>query len=415
VKLRSHQIRSLDALRNAYKGTLYIPTGGGKSLVIFLDMICRMSQSVSPMVTVIVAPRILLASQLCSEFDEVNTVDSVKYLHVHTGETHFTKTTNSDKINSEFRLCQENNQHLIIFTTYNSLHRIVESGIDIDVVYFDEAHNSVKKNFFTSTAIMSFMSDKSFFFTATPKYHTNPLANGMNNHMVYGENLITVSAPELIQNGSILPAEISAFEIDDVRRKDTAAKTDCETILNIVDNLPDESSSKVLVAAPNTKILWNMLSGSAIIQELQNRGYEILHITSKHGAYVNRKKVSREVFFDTLTTYGRNKQKRFILFHYSILSEGINVPGLTHCVLLRNLNVIEMAQTIGRVIRLDRDDASDIASGKIPAGALHMYRKSAGFVTVPVYQNSGKDTINRLKNVFRTIFVDGDPVHSYSR
>jgi hypothetical protein len=80
---------------------------------------------------------------------------------------------------------------------------------------------------------------------------------------------------------------------------------------------------------------------------------------------------------------------------------------LTHTILLRNLPVIEMAQTIGRVIRLDRDDATDIASGKIPAGQLQFYRKRTGFVTVPVFTNYGKQTEKRLQRVIDAIFVKG--------
>lgn len=416
MQLRSQQTRALDAMLNAVKGTIYFPTGGGKSLVIFRDIIRRALTAQEGITVVVVAPRILLATQLCDEFvEENNNQVNFHYLHVHTGETKYTRTTNSNLIQLFNNTARTAGESCIIFTTYHSLHRVIESGIDVDVTYFDEAHNSVTRNFFTSTAIMSEVSDKSFYFTATPKYHKNPYANGMNNRMVYGDNLITVSATELIDNGSILPAEISAFEVDSRRLRDTAAETDRDTLLNVIDNLSEDSASKVLVAAPNTKVLWNMLSGSDIIDQLRDRGYEILHITSKHGAYINKKKVNREVFFETLTTYGKDDAKKFILFHYSILSEGINVPGLTHCILLRNLNVIEMAQTIGRVIRLNREDSADIISGKIPAGAVGLYRKSAGHITVPVYQNSGKDTITRLKNVCRTIFVDGNPVHSYAR
>jgi len=66
-----------------------------------------------------------------------------------------------------------------------------------------------------------------------------------------------------------------------------------------------------------------------------------------------------------------------------------------------------MAQTIGRVIRLDKRDAADIAEGKIPAGKLDFYRKRTGFVTVPVFTNYGKATEKRLQRVVDAIFVKG--------
>jgi len=138
----------------------------------------------------------------------------------------------------------------------------------------------------------------------------------------------------------------------------------------------------------------------------------VLHITAKHGAYVNKTKVNREVFFDTLTAWGKDANRKFVVFHYSILSEGMNVPGLTHCVLLRNLNIIEMAQTIGRVIRMNVNDAQDIADGKLTAGDVGNYRKPFGYVTVPVYGNYGAQTQRRLQAVVDCIFVKGVPATS---
>ena len=57
---------------------------------------------------------------------------------------------------------------------------------------------------------------------------------------------------------------------------------------------------------------------------------------------------------NTLSDWGKDDNKKFVVMHYSILSEGINVHGLTHCILLRNLNIVAMAQTIGRVIRMHK-------------------------------------------------------------
>jgi hypothetical protein len=71
-----------------------------------------------------------------------------------------------------------------------------------------------------------------------------------------------------------------------------------------------------------------------------------------------------------------------------------------------------MAQTIGRVIRMNREDTADIANGKIAAGDVAMYRKSTGYVTVPVFKNYGAPTIKRLQAIVNTVFVDGMPATS---
>jgi hypothetical protein len=155
-----------------------------------------------------------------------------------------------------------------------------------------------------------------------------------------------------------------------------------------------------------------MLFKTDIMHQLRERGYDVLHITSKYGAYVNKTKVNRQEFFNTFDAWGKDPNKKFIIFHYSILSEGINVHGLTHTVMLRQLDVIEMAQTIGRVIRMNREDTADIANGKIAAGDVAMYRKSTGYVTVPVFKNYGAPTIKRLQAIVNTVFVDGMPATS---
>jgi hypothetical protein len=199
-------------------------------------------------------------------------------------------------------------------------------------------------------------------------------------------------------------------EVDFERQKGlSAASDDAQTLLDIIDDLDEHTGSKVLVAAPNSKVLWEAISKTALLDNLAERGYDVLHITSKYGAYVNRKKVNREQFFDTFNAWGKDPDRKFVIFHYSILSEGINVHGLTHTVLMRNLNVVEMAQTIGRVIRLNHEDAQDIATGKIPAGQFNLYRKPTGFVTVPVFKNYGKKTQARLDDLIQTIFVEGLP------
>jgi superfamily II DNA or RNA helicase len=408
MQFRFFQQRIFDKMLTFDNGRVLVPTGGGKTYIMIRHSIVMFEKGVKTIL--VVAPRILLANQLCSEFTEH--ITNAEIMHVHSGETHYFSSTNPDRISDwvDDRI----DSPKLIFTTYNSLGKIVASGIDIDVMYCDEAHNSTRKDFFKSVAAASMIADKKYFFTATPKNNKNPNGPGMNNIMVYGPVIEKVPAQELVESGCILPPTVIAHETDAVRNKDTAAIVDSQTVINILDTLDESHASKVLVAAPSTKILWNMLSQSDVIKEMEDRGYEILHITSKHGAYVNRTKVNREVFFDTLQTWGKDPSKKFVLFHYSILSEGINVPGLTHCILLRNLPMIEMAQTIGRVIRLHHEDAKDIASGKIPAGACQMYRKSTGFVTVPVHQNHGKAIAQRLQRVVDAIFIKGQAVEQYS-
>ena len=393
-------------------GQIIIPTGGGKTFIMIADCDRIVSQTEGNYKTfVIVAPRILLANQLSSEFE--STVKNVKILHVHSGETHHFSTTNSHELS-----VYHNNTigHKLIFTTYHSLHRVLDSDINIDRMYFDEAHNGTGKNFFQQIKRVAASGISRYFFTATPRVARSKnnvsAERGMNNAQVYGNVLEQTEAWELINSGTILPPKVIPFPTDRERTKQNAHEVDSDNLKDILNSL-DEKNPKVIVSAPTTRILWNMLTHTDIRSWLYSEQYNIMHITSKHGAIINGKKVGREEFFETLTKWGKDNNKKFIIFHYSILSEGINVPGLTHSVMLRNLPTIEMAQTIGRVIRVHNDDRKLMEEGKIPAGKYQLYTKSFGQICVPIAGKYGERIAKRLQSVVSYIFIEGIPPKSY--
>jgi len=402
--LRPHQNRASSAMETHDKGQVVMTTGGGKTLAMIADAIKKFTDSV-PQTIVVVAPRIMLAEQLSAEFLEHITNASV--MHVHSGETHHFSTTNPSKI---FAWNYHINGHKLIFTTYHSLIQIQRSGIDVDTIYFDEAHNSVQRHFFESTKYFSNHAKRCYFFTATPKHSSVASKPGMNDGSVYGQVICQVSAPELVEGGYILPPQVQVHSMNVHRDKEFAAERDCMTLLDTI--LNEDNMEKVLVAAPNTKVLMRMLAETEFMTEVQSHGYDVLWITAKYGAFINNRKVGREVFFDTLTEWGKDSEKKFIILHYSILSEGINCPGLTSCVLMRNMDYIAMAQTIGRVIRLHTDDARRLSEGTLVPGQLENYHKAYGFVHVPVYNNTGIATAKKMQEVVNTIFVQGEPAVS---
>ena len=185
------------------------------------------------------------------------------------------------------------------------------------------------------------------------------------------------------------------------------------TVESFIKSINNYDGAKVLVSVPSSKILNKMLGQTKLLSQLKELGFDVLHITSKFGAYVNQTKVNRTTFFNTLKEWGCQTARKFIIFHYSILSEGINVSGLSHTLLLRNLNIVEMAQTIGRVIRLHKEDAESINQGTIPAGVLSLYRKSSGNCVIPTHKNYGTKTVNRIQRVVNDIFTEGHHTTAY--
>ena len=406
LTLLPYQQRALKAVQNSIKGSVYIPTGGGKTVVMMEDARQRILNALEPMTFVVVAPRILLANQLCSEFEAYLKDQNVAYMHCHTGETHHHSSTNPIEIAEYNDTAIGSGKHQFIFTTYNSIGRVNESDIEIDVVYFDEAHHCVKPSNFVGIAHTSSVADNAYFFTATPKFNNS--TESMNNTDVYGSNIISIPAQELIDAGSIIPPKVVPYEAQTIRTKENAAFVDAENIVGILSEISDCDAPKVLVAAPSTKVIWAMFTESDLLQQLNDMGYTIMHITSKHGAYIDKQKVSREVFFEKMNEFGADPEKKFIVFHYSILSEGMNVQGLTDCIMLRNLPLIEMAQTVGRVIRMHGDDRKAIADGKMKAGEFAFYKKPFGTITIPVNNNYGDKIAKQLQNVVDTIFVKGE-------
>ena len=406
MKLYPYQQRTLDAIKSQIKGTCYLPTGAGKTVVMMEDARQRILNALEPMTFVVVAPRILLANQLCSEFEAYLKDQNVAYMHVHSGETHHQSSTRPADIAEYNDTAIGSGKHQFIFTTYNSIGRVSESDIEIDVVYFDEAHHCVKPSNFVGIAHTSSVADNAYFFTATPKFNNS--TESMNNTDVYGNNIISIPAQELIDAGSIIPPKVVPYEAQTIRTKENAAFVDAENVVGILSEISDCDAPKVLVAAPSTKVIWAMFTESDLLQQLNDMGYTIMHITSKHGAYIDKQKVSREVFFEKMSEFGADPEKKFIVFHYSILSEGINVQGLTHCIMLRNLPLIEMAQTVGRVIRMHGDDRKAIADGKMKAGEFAFYKKPFGTITIPVNNNYGDKIAKQLQNVVDTIFVKGE-------
>ncbi len=389
ITLRPHQQRALDALQTNAIGQILVPTGGGKTLIGIQDAARRFSVNV-PRTIVVVAPRLLLANQLSNEYLEHKT--NANFIHVHSGDTPHFSTTNPKEIALAVDMCAAVGQHTIIFTTYNSLNKVQESGIAVDTIYFDEAHNSVKRNFFPATEYFSRHADRAYFFTATRKTSLTINKPGMNDREVYGDIICKISAPELVDGGYIVAPKVKVIQMDKVDRKSITPHLESNNILSTIDEL---SLNKVLVCAKTTKQLTTIFQ-TDFAQQLADRGYSYLYITSKTGPIVDGVKVTRDKFFEILNTWGKDVNKKFVVLHRSILSEGISINQLEGVIFMRNMDSIEMTQSIGRVLRTFPE-------------------KTYGMVCVPVYSNVGVSTAKALQKVVDIVFEKGELYDSVVR
>jgi len=396
IQLRPHQARIVDTMKRQDKGQIIVPTGGGKTLCMIKDAesqfnSCKwdlLNRDCDRKTIVIVAPRILLTQQLCNDFVEtinVNPMLQYKTLHVHSGYTIHDSTTNALAIS---KWCDDNYRYnKLIFTTYHSLIRVMQSKIDIDTIYFDEAHNACQKQFAAGVVFYGAYSPRCYFFTATPKHSANKYKLGMNNENIFGEVIVNIPAPELVRNNYILPPKVAVTKLS-TRESKIDYDADSELILSHLDK---HNVKKLLVCARTTRQIMGLISTTKLCAFLNARGYSWLSITSKNGAFIDGKRVHRETFFKTLNKWGKDDDKKFIVIHHSILSEGINVSGLEAALFLRNMNYITISQTIGRVIR----------TGNVS--------KTYGLICVPVYDKVGISTAKKVSTVVDTIFHKGEP------
>ena len=260
--------------------------------------------------------------------------------------------------------------------------------------YYDEAHNSVQRNFVEAVDYFSIYADRCFYFTATPKHSLTPMRVGMNDSDIFGEVLYNVPAPKLVEEGHILPPKVKVYKTDILQKDEITYDVECNQIL---DNIDDHNTKKILVCAKSTKQISGLVRYPKFVIELKNRGYDCMYITAKTGAVINGYKVSREEFFTTMREWGVTPDKKFVVLHHSILSEGINVKGLEAVLFLRSMDYIGISQTIGRVIRKGCEN------------------KKYGLVCVPVYSKVGISTARKVQAVVDTVFERGEPAISTIR
>jgi superfamily II DNA or RNA helicase len=402
LQLRPQQQEVFSLMREHSKMLTVAPTSAGKSIMMIADAKHRFTEGESNKTLLVVAPKILLAQQLSEEFEKF--IPNATFMHVHSGDTNHFRTTDFLELAYWHEKTDGNK---LIFSTYHSLDKIVKAELDIDTVYLDECHNAVNRRFYDDVESISKTAKNFYSMTATPKFSQVASKPGNNNTEVFGSKIHNVKAPELLQNGSILPPQTHTIEVAGSRNKENAAERDfftlCDTILN------EDDMNKVLVVAPNTKVMMNMLSKTSFMVEMNENGYDVMHITSKYGAFVNDRKVSRSEFLDVLASYGADPDRKFVVLHIGILTEGISVPGIQSCIFLRQQNFISTVQSIGRCIRVHPEDTARMKSGELIAGDFNNYIKPFGKVVIPVYNNKvGIATARRVQNVVDEVFVKGN-------
>lgn len=393
TQLRPHQaeahqntIVAIEAGNGTAVGRIVMPTGAGKTFVQAAALNYQLTHNSPNRLHLVLAPRIMLCNQLISEYRKFNGGSAYRVMAFHSG--HWadddekawkeTSTTVVADIKNAYEAAKMCNQDLVVFSTYHSCNRLVNYAFD--TIIADESQYCVTENF--NDAVRSLSGRVKLFYTATERFTCSDSGRGLNNKKVYGERLYYISPAELIQKGIIVQPRLHVMY---GKTKDEASSVVSEIIEMAVeqDKLTnvDLGFSKILFALKGTDDV-RAVEHNLLKIHMHLPSHDIFTITSKNGAQINGVKVGRQQFMEELKT-----RKNCLIFHYDILSEGIDVDGITGVCLMRNMQLAKMLQTIGRAVRVYK-----------PAPEL----KKRAWISVAVL-NGDEDDKERVKRVVKAI------------
>ena len=408
ITLNPHQQDAYDSVVAAIKsgngtakGRVVIPTGGGKT---FVEAACLDYQRISNGKThihLVLAPRIMLANQLIEEY-RVFSGPAYRVVAFHSGihEPDYIKdkikwaekaTTRYEVVAEEYTKALNKKQDLVVFSTYHSCKNL--KLIDFDTIIADESQYAVAEGF--HEAVKGLNGRVKLFFTATEKFTASVNGRGLNNTAVYGNKLYGISPAELIKLGLIVPPRLHVM-YGETNNTDDA-------VIDTVIQIGQEQDKLTRAEMPFSKILFAMKTTDDVKTVIDNlpklkaafpdhHVYTIIS-NANYGPMIDGVKVSRKQFMDNLRN---GTHDNVLIFHYDILSEGIDIAGITGVALLRAMTITKLIQTIGRAVRTYKNNPS---------------KKKQAWISVPVINGNDDDKEN-VRHIVQTIRNGGFDISS---
>jgi superfamily II DNA or RNA helicase len=378
------------------KGQVLAPTGSGKTLMEHALIVECMDAGQE--IFLVLAPRIALVHQLIKEFwthknrpwTALCVCSSSLDLDYYEGERADTRVPATTKVVDIKKTINKTAGPIIIFGTYHSAIRIQQALLELhrkaDLAIMDEAHNLTKGDW--SSYCKDLPCKAQVYFTATRKIsvYGDGRGVGMDNVEMFGDVWKKIEPYDLIQKGRILPPMIHCMYPVDA--EDLDLLNDREelhlSIQMVVGGALRHAQelkgapARIIVSCSSVPDAHDMAESKAIQDALQ--GWSIGCVSSD---IERMKSNSREDVFNTFTT-----AERSILFHYDIVSEGVDLPGATGVLPLRELGQIKMIQTIGRVLRLHPIDRERFDRGEISVTDRSEWIKGYGWILLPIMGGS---------------------------
>jgi superfamily II DNA or RNA helicase len=406
--LYNDQVLAVKSLLNYSVAQAVDPTGMGKSLIAGAIMCIRMEERSNPGVFSMTSPTKVLGEQLllsqvllmaacgikkvavmCVNSDPGQPFlnrEQRRFIQKATGVTIYVGRNDISRIGISEFISNAHNKgfHVLLSSTYHSMHRILEALSDIngriDVHVNDEPQKLVTDSFkdLVDNEVVGYkelddgdidtekfvasihrFADRMYSVTATPRTTYDADGIGMQNFDRFGPVVFEMSERECYELGRKVPPRLARltgldFEITGAKSMGMLVKKAFEQF--DIRWSKHELRAKVLIDTAGSKeIRW--FADSQAKQDLINQGINVAHCDSCNGYWINNER------FDTIGEW-RNRlvelpeDQPLIVLHIQMLVEGLDVPGFNSLLLTRTRDKSPLKQLIGRIQRLlgiDRD------------------------------------------------------------
>lgn len=429
-----HRKHQHDAIKSITQnlGQINMPTGTGKTRVqTDIHLTEMFEHPADTRVCVISSHRLLLNKNLISAIIEVaamcglsfdvlfvgsDNVDDAEIFMLHEdlniGNTRVTATTSSDKIKEAYDQAKQQCRHLLVVSTYHSIAKLSALPF-IHVVTYDESHTTVTKDFKEAIASIKHLAQREYFFTATRRVGVGSDL-GQDDVDFYGPVLYELSPRAAIDLGEIVPPRLHIIK----EKNDKKYKGAIPLVRTLMEGYDQHQSmigksltAKMLVSCSGSDDMAIILGNDKIKDWAAKNNVAVISFSSVIGYTLNFETVNRNTAFNAMMSLGDDDKA--ILLHLDILTEGIDLPGITGTMIMRGLGDAKFLQTLGRVARLHRDDRSGVYSRSLMPGDYKNWVKPYAWVILPNDYDSfttGDALAGFLKVLLRTYDL---PIESF--
>ena len=406
MKFRNYQLRMILA-QDAFmadpeitRATILAATGSGKT-VTFTDLIIKVLTGVNSGAKriLVVHPRLALSANQQKRLKKDLTGLNVEFTAFSSGEVYNTlsnqtnrSTTNREQL--EEIMAEAGGRAHITFSSYKSLHKIAD--MDFDLIICDEAHYLVQSNLREN--LYKFKS-KTIFYTGTP-IKVAAQEESMDNIELFGEVICEVPFSELIPQNYIV-APLVRFLNAKTKRKGNAIDyptTIAHAYKDQLTKINPKFNHKMLVAMPNTEYFEDIISNLDKIRKIvDDFNLDVYYVTADRVSKNGNPKFGPSAREAMLEDFEANKN-RCIIIHCDTLAEGIDIDGIGGVLMMRDLGIAKMIQTIGRACRAAKVDIRK--DGEIRKNRV----KTNAIVTLVRMDNEylGCSKLDKFVELFRT-------------